>query len=280
MSLDTDFYELVARQPHLGLLLAGISPAGPYRVDSLEVKRARRIDCVFDPLEPGAGPRVYLELQGRHDPGVERRFLEEVVMHCVKEDRFEDVEVRLLYTDRRLLEAAMPADVRHGDRVAVRFSPIRVVLAEVPPARLLERGGSALAALPLTGTTDEVLRSARSWQDALAATTDLSMRERAQAISLFGRLLASRLVTMDVQGLLRDGGRIMEDTATGQALIEKGIEKARREDVARILEERLGPLPAAVSQRLAEVRSLEALSALLVEAVRVASFEEFSRRLP
>lgn len=280
MSLDTDFYELVAKQPHLGLLLAGLEPTATYRVESLEVKRARRIDCVFDPLERGAGPRVYLELQGRHDPGVERRFLEEVVMHCVKEDRFDDVEVRLLYTERRLLEAAMPANVRNGDRVAIHFRPVRVVLADLPPERLLERGGSALAALPLTGTTDEVLRSARGWHEVLAVTSDLTERERAQAISLFGRLLANRLVTMDVQGLLRDGGRIMEDTATGQALIEKGIEKARREDVVRILEERLGPVPATVVRRLSEVRSLDALSALLVEAVRADSLDEFSRRLP
>ena len=288
MPLDVDFHELATRHPEVALALAGVDVRGPYRADALEVKRSRRVDCVFTPLDVGPeggprDPRVFLELQARHDPDAERRLLEEVVLACAQDGWFEPVEVCILYTERRFLETAKPADVGRGRRMALRFTPQRLVLAEIASQALLARGGPALIALPLTGPAEGVLREAASWHERLLASPELAGPRRTDAVELFCRLLADRLGTTEIQGLLREGDRVMEDTATGQRLIERGIERgalrARRQDVLRALELRLGPVPAALAARIEGIESPDALDALFERAILSASYEDFARAM-
>ena len=84
MALDTDFYQYATRFPEGALALVGLRPRGPYKVESIEVKGSRRIDLVFSPEDPDE-PRAYVELQARKDPEIERRLLEELVVHAVRE---------------------------------------------------------------------------------------------------------------------------------------------------------------------------------------------------
>src|SRR4051812_24534518 len=68
---DEELYELAVRFPEAVLALAGVTPAGPYRGEALEVKAASgRFDAVLDPVEvvvEGADARYYVEFQNRHD---------------------------------------------------------------------------------------------------------------------------------------------------------------------------------------------------------------------
>ena len=284
MALDTDFHELATRHPEVALALAGLEVRGPYRADALEVKRARRIDCVFTPLEAGPpggprAPRVFLELQARHDPDAERRLLEEVVLACVQDGWFEPVEVRILYTERRFLETSRRADVCSGGRAFLRFTPTRLVLAEVSPETLLARGGPALIALPLTGSPAEVVRDASAWHERLRVSPELAGPRRDDAVELVCKLLADRLGTTEVQGLLREGDRVMEDTATGQRLIERGALRAQRRTVLRALELRLGPVPAELAARVEALATERDLDRLLERAVLAANYDEVAAAL-
>ena len=295
MGLDEDFYELATRFPEVALTLAGIEAKGPYTAEAVEVKRSRRGDLLLRPQEDGDGPRVYLELQAYVDPGIERRFLEEVVMHCVKDGRFSDVRAVVFYTELRYRTAALSADVCDGDRVLVRFEPTRVVLEQLSFDAFERMGGAALALLPLVGPRAGVEEGARRWHRALKTDPGLEMPQRQDSLELFLRLLADRLGTMDVEALLGEGEHVVEHTVTGQRLIERGLERglkqgleqgiergrdeARRLDVLKILDARFGPPPGHVVDRV-NASAAQELERLLIRAATAPSLEAFAADLP
>ena len=65
----------------------------------------------------------------------------------------------------------------------------------------------------------------------------------------------------------RDGDRLMIGTS-GNSL------KARREDLRLLLEDRFGPLPELVAQRIEAMNDLQRLSGLFRQALRVTSLTE------
>ena len=75
----------------------------------------------------------------------------------------------------------------------------------------------------------------------------------------------------------------MEDTATGQRLIERGIERgalrARRQDLRRVLELRLGPVPAELAARIEALATESDLDRLLERAVLAANYDEVAAAL-
>lgn len=94
MAGDSDFYQFATRFPAAALVLLGLEPVGDYVAEAVEVKRSRRIDLLLRPREeeePG-GVRAYVELQDYADPTIERRFLEEIVLHCTKDEVYRPVE--------------------------------------------------------------------------------------------------------------------------------------------------------------------------------------------
>lgn len=283
MSFDEDFYELATRFPRAALALAGIVSDCEYRTEAVEVERTRRIDVLFQPAEPGAGPTVYLEFQARHDPEIERNLLEKVVLHSVKERSFEDVLAVILYTEGRLRRSALPADIGPSAAPVVRFEPLRVVLDECSPALLEAEGPIGWIVLPLVGRAEEVAARAGEWHERLQHAPELADEQRRSAVELFVRLLADRLGNMDVSELLARGERAMEDTVTGQRLIERGIERGiereRRESVIRVLGARFGAVPAEVVARLGELRDLEALERLVICAATIESLAAFETEL-
>ena len=102
MARDTPFHELAIAFPQAALALLGLSHlTAPYRGETVRVKAEREIDVLLRPLTPGAGPRVYVELPDDPDRDVERRMLEEVLLHCTREGQREEVLAVLLYTQAR-----------------------------------------------------------------------------------------------------------------------------------------------------------------------------------
>jgi hypothetical protein len=111
------------------------------------------------------------------------------------------------------------------------FSPQRIVLTDLDPARVLAKAGKrALLVLPLLGTEAQVQASAQDWLRRLRAATE-RRAERARVEDLFARLVAWRLGTIDVLSELEEVMDITE-TATGRALIARGVAKGRAEGVA------------------------------------------------
>ncbi len=284
MAYDDDVHELATRYPEGFLALFGLRPRGPYRAESVEVKKTeRRVDLVFTPGDP-RDPRVYFEWQGWRDPKVERRMLEEVVVHCNQLDSFDDVIAVIVYTRPELRDAALPATIRRGSHVYGAFEPERFVLTEMMPEDLLAAGGdAALIALPLVGPQERVSREAREWFQAVRDRAS-SEEERAKASDLFLRLLAWRLDRMeraDVEQLVTglEGVVDVSETPLGRFLIERGIERGvergrvaeRRRTILLVLELRLGAAPDWVAARLEQEHDLDRLEALLAGARGVGS---------
>ncbi|MCO5171277.1 MAG: DUF2887 domain-containing protein [Planctomycetes bacterium] len=223
MAYDHDMHELATRYPEAVLALLGCTARSGYTVEGIAVKRSeRRIDLVFQPCDP-LDPTIYVEWQMHAAADIERRMLAEVATHCLQTGRFEPVDIAIVYPAPQAREAALPADVGHAQRRAIAFEPRRVILTQVPPEALLAAGGPALVALPLVGPEERVREEAHAWL----------VRARAEAgdpqavgdvQDTFLKLLAWRLGKMVVEELKGLEG-VMEETATGQALLKRGEER-------------------------------------------------------
>ncbi|MCO5164970.1 MAG: Rpn family recombination-promoting nuclease/putative transposase [Planctomycetes bacterium] len=281
MAYDPDMHELATRYPDAVLALLGCRARGAYVVEAIDVKRSEhRIDLVFLPGD-ARDPTIYVEWQMYASEEAERGLLAEVVEHCDQTGRFEPVDVAIVYPDRATRDRALPADVGHAGRRAVSFTPLRVVLTEVEPELLLAAGGPALVALPLVGPEEQVRWHAREWLALACAQAD-DREGAARAKDLFLKLLAWRLGTISIEELEGLEG-VMEETATGQALLRRGEErgeargraegeaKGRAEEcrraIALVISTRFGAVPDWLSERLAGEVDLARLEDLLRAAV-------------
>jgi len=202
-----------------------------------------------------------------------------VVVHAAQTESYSPVVAVVVYTAPDCRAAALPADVTHAANDVVRFSPSRVVLTELDPATLLAAGGSALVALPLVGSEEQVKSGARSWLREVKQQA--SGHDRARVTDLFLRLLSWRLDIMDLSEFLDDPEESVENTATGKALLAKGEARGEargeakgraaegRRAIALVLTTRLAALPSWVVPRLEQEHDLERLEAILVAATRV-----------
>ncbi|MCW8141837.1 MAG: DUF2887 domain-containing protein [Planctomycetota bacterium] len=273
MAYDPDMHALATRYPDAVLALLGWTARGSYVAEAIDVKRSEhRIDLVFLPGDP-RDPTIYVEWQMYPAEDVERGLLAEVTEHCYQTGRFEPVEVAIVYPDRPTRDRALAADVGHERRRVIAFAPRRVVLAEVAPEALLSAGGAALVALPLVGPEERVRGRAREWLDlACAAAQDREGAE--QTKDLFLKLLAWRLGTMILEELEGLEG-VMEETATGRALLARGraegeargeargrAEECRRA-IALVVASRFGAAPGWLAERLAGEDDLARLEELL-----------------
>lgn len=255
MADDHELYELAKRFPAAVLALLGLPTDVPYRGEALEVKATSgRFDAVLTPEQPPAlvlspvdraaaprAPRIFVEFQNRHDGEAELRWalkLVALVSHTPPEERG-PVRFVAVYGQQRFLDAARGgADLGDDDEQVLAFTPRRLLLSDVDPARLEAAGWVGRIVLPLVGTEVDVQRNAGRWardlQDDGARTTE----ERDKAIDLFLRFLSGRLGDVNMDAVLRSEGIVVEDTATGRALIAHG--EARGEARGRVLGEVIG----------------------------------------
>lgn len=264
MAADDDFYDLAVRFPLAALHLAGLRPTGDYEADSVEVKVARRIDGVFRPSSAG-DPVVIAEMLGYGYPDAEWNLLEKVILYQKKDPAARRRIVPVIYYTTAKL-AAKARVVELWEPGLLEFAPRRLVLPDLRPDALEEVGGDALVALPLTGSAQEVRARLPKWRDAvLAAQRDPERRVLAE--DLFLRFAAQRLDTMDVAELFSAKEETVEDTATGRALIAKGVVQGELRLVTRLLERRLGVRAAELAPRLAacDAGTLERVHDLLVD---------------
>jgi hypothetical protein len=66
----------------------------------------------------------------------------------------------------------------------------------------------------------------------------------------------------------------MQESDTYLMILEEGQEKARREDILVVGEERFGPPPVAVRAQLASITDLERLKRMHRRAVKAANWQE------
>jgi hypothetical protein len=289
MAHDPDMHAFATRFPDAILALLGLPSRGAYTVESVEVKTSRRIDLVFTPQEPD-DPWIRVEWQASPDPAVERRALTETAVHCLQRGAFDDTEVAIIYADQACRDAALSADMRHGERVVTRFMPIRVVLTEIDPDALLALGGPALLALPLVGTEERVVRDSPGWlknvREAACGAGDV-----AEATRLFLKFVTWRLGTMPeaplaslkevlMKGTVAEAFRdALKDVPEVREMLAQERVTRTREAVATVIVARLGAAPEWLASRLDGITELPRLERLLASVARIESLAELEAAL-
>lgn len=200
------------------------------------------------------------------------------MLHCTKEEVYRPVEAIVVYAQEVFRAAALPADIGRAERDVIAFRPRRIVLPELTSEALEAHDGAALIALPLVGDEREVERRAGEWLRSLQQAP-LEPAQRQQALELFVRFLAHRLGTIDLERLLGEGAQVVEHTATGQALIAKGIEQGIVRTIRRVLERRFGSVAPDTLARLEAVHDVARLEQLAEQAAVAGKIDDFARAL-
>lgn len=123
--------------------------------------------------------------------------------------------------------------------------------------------------------------------DALAAVarriverlTKEASHDRAAKLLARTLLLAGLRVQRDVAFKIFEGVHMLEESDTYLAILEEGEEKARREAVAEVGEERLGPCDESVRNALANVSDLARLKRMVRRAAKANSWQEIIETL-
>jgi hypothetical protein len=87
-------------------------------------------------------------------------------------------------------------------------------------------------------------------------------------------LLTGLRVQPDAAKTIFRGVPAMQESTTYLAILDEGQEKARRDDILMVGEERLGPPEESVKVRLSAISDLEHLSRMLRRAAKAASWQE------
>lgn len=145
---------------------------------------------------------------------------------------------------------------------------------QLDPAKLAGRGWAARLVMPLVGEDDAVVvRGAKRWLTELEAALVNAPERQVAARELFVKLLADRLPDANVYALSQGLEDVVEHTATGRALIEKGEARGQakglRAAIVDVLEARGLTVPPAVRERLDRETDLARLAAIHRAAVTV-----------
>jgi hypothetical protein len=152
-----------------------------------------------------------------------------------------------------------------------------VRLWERPVAELLA-ADLGVAPLAMLGRLPEGL----SLEDGLAAVaqrvaqrlTDEAPPDRAKKLLTDALLLTGLRVRRDAAVRIFRGIRAMEESDTYLMILDQGQEKATREDILVVGEERLGPPEEAVRVQLANITDLQRLKRMLRRTAKAASWQE------
>jgi hypothetical protein len=104
--------------------------------------------------------------------------------------------------------------------------------------------------------------------------TNEAPSDRAKKLLTEALLLTGLRVRRDMAVKIFQGVRMMEESDTYLMILEQGQERARREDILVVGEERFGPPEEAVRIQLANVPDLERLKRMHRRAVKAASWQE------
>lgn len=287
---DVDFFAFAREFPAAVLSLFGIA-FRKHVAESVNAKeQSLELDLVFRSKDPRA-PLVYLEVQERGDVDVERSALIKLAVLCRDLKRWRNAQAAILYSSDSARRKARKADVVRKGRRTVLFTPERLVLSEVEPDRLLQRGGPALALLPLVGRGEVVTRRAPSWLARLWHDQTLSRRARRRLRDFFDRFLRRRTrgrLTVEApvfaeEYLAQSKGMqklVAEREARGEARGEAREKVAgRRDAILKVLEARFGKVSKSFVATLERTTDPKRLDRALVLAATAESVAEVARAL-
>jgi hypothetical protein len=98
--------------------------------------------------------------------------------------------------------------------------------------------------------------------------------DRAKKLLTEALLLTGLRVRRDVAARIFQGARLMQESDTYLMILDEGQEKATREDILVVGEERFGPPEEAVRAQLANVADLARLKRMVRRAVKAAGWQE------
>ena len=227
MKTDQLFYELFTFDPRSLFRLVQLDLDGEYIFESLAVKSTeKRFDGFCRRLD-GAGPRIFLEIQGYPDPKIYWRLFREISTYYEQND----VTVPFIAIALFLDEAFDP-----GQPMLTSAPPSQLIRANMIDclARLGERAGVLTVLKPFTVTRkDEVFAHIREW-DAELRSLNVSDEKLHTLQELLEYLLLQRFPDLNMKEIVAMLQLTpLEKTVAGQEVFQMGLKEGIREGLEK-----------------------------------------------
>ena len=272
MKTDALFYELFQAAPQIFFALLQITPACPYRFESITVKTTeKRIDDVLEPEEEGQ-PIYFLEVQAFPDKGIYWRAMREIATYfeqrpARQKDEWQAVVLWLNKED----------DPGFGTlKLLGRKPKPRLVSSDLLTLlKKLDKSSLALNVLRplLIEDESEVKQNVAEWAEKIRQTPNLDLNTEDKLVSVMSQLSEQKFRTFSYEELSQmlrltplsettSGQELLKDytieTLTDQVQLKFSPSVQKMEDVVENL----------------QLMELEGLKVLFREIIRIEPFEE------
>ena len=227
MKTDQLFYELFTFDPRSLFRLAQLDLDGEYIFESLAVKSTEKRFDGFCRRIDGAGPRIFLEIQGYPDPKIYWRLFREISTYYEQNDATVPFIAIALFLD----DAFDP-----GTPMVTSVPPSQLIRANLLEclSRLGEKTGVLTVLQPFTVTRkEEVFTHIREW-DAELRSLQLSDEKLHTLQELLEYLLLQRFPDLNMKEITAMLQLTpLEKTVAGQEVFQMGLKEGMKEGKKR-----------------------------------------------
>ncbi|MCB0187242.1 MAG: DUF2887 domain-containing protein [Caldilineaceae bacterium] len=280
MKTDTLFYELFQAAPQTFFELLQITPACPYRYESLTVKATeKRIDGVLEPTVANQ-PIYFLEVQAFPDDVIYWRAMREVATYFEQRPPQKDRawQTTVLWLNKEddpglgtLDPLARPPDPR---LVSADLIELLKQLKQVDDKALVLNVLNPL----LTDSEREVRQHVVQWAENIRQTPNLDPQTEERLLTVMSQLIGQKFQSLSYKELAKMLRLTpLEETVSGQELIKDERVKTLTRQVAR----KFTLSPEIIDMLQAELDALDAKSLvqLLDQIIDIDTFEQFQQRV-
>ncbi|MEZ4728754.1 MAG: DUF2887 domain-containing protein [Caldilineaceae bacterium] len=272
MKTDPLFYELFQAPPQTFFELVQITPACPYRFESITVKMSeKRIDGVLEPLD-ATQPYYFLEVQAFPDDVIYWRATREVATFFEQRPHLKDTRWQVI-----VLWVNITDDPGFGALrlLARKPKPNLLSLDLIDLLKKLPETSLALNVLrPLLAEDErEVRENVVQWVENIRHATDADANLEERLISVFSQLIEQKFKTLNYKKLSQMLRLTpLRETTSGQELLKED----RIETLLNLIEVKFGLSPEMAEKFTADLAQLDinTLKALLRQLLRLETLEQ------
>jgi len=224
MKTDPLFYELFQIRPQIFFELVQVTPACPYRFESITVKTTeKRIDGVLEPTVSGQ-PIYFVEVQAKPDKQMYWRTSRETSVYFEQRPKLEDTDwyAYVIWLNKEDDSGFKKTHIYDEQKVQRIFS---VHLIDI--LKKLPQNSLALNVLrPLIVDSEaEVRQNIVSWAEQLHQTPDLSAEAEARLLGVMTQFIEEKFKTLSYKELAKMLNLVpLRELPSGQELIQEVLQ--------------------------------------------------------
>ncbi len=287
MGTDKTFYRWARESPRGLLALAGLDPGSKYRFESITAKKIeieRRLDCWFEPLEPGL-PLLFVEFQGYKSEDFLSRWCVKILLRLDEIKYSGPVDALVVYLRKSHSIDEGTLTLGNAQNPFLNFAPREIILSELSAADLMVSDQpELLVLLPLCKTKKaDVAKRLPEW-GAEIRHRSANQAEGKELLALLMLFASHRLPEHSEDELIRQiGGFVMEETRVGREIMERGEKSGRMKEcqelLRRLVNRRFRSVPAWLDQWLNSQTMPDRVEEIIECLFDVTSVDELRTRL-